>query len=70
MNKIVEVERNYKEVMSGAPPTCACGEKWFSLFDKLYLATYNKCVICSTPEEIGKNSDNIFAIIESISHHE
>jgi len=65
MNKIVDVARNKKEVMSGAPVTCVCGEQWFSPFDKLYLATYGKCVSCSTSEEIEKNSGNIFAIIEA-----
>lgn len=65
MNKIVEVARNHKEIISGTPVTCACGEMWFSLFDKLYVTTYNKCSTCSTPEELERLSENIFALLEA-----
>jgi len=66
MNKIIEVAKNAQEILNGEPLTCACGDKWFSPFDKLYLATYGKCVSCTNDvDELTKNSENIFAIIEA-----
>lgn len=63
MNNIIEVVQKYKEIMSGPPVTCSCGERWFSPFDKLYVTAYGKCTSCSTAEEIERLSENIFAII-------
>ena len=66
MNKIIEVAKNAQKIMAELPPPfCDCGEQLFSPFDKLYMATYGKCVSCSNSDELGKNSENIFAIIES-----
>jgi len=66
MNKIVETAQNYKQIMSGPPVTCSCGEKWFSPFDKLYVTAYGKCTSCSTTEEIEQLSENIFATINAM----
>lgn len=65
MNNIVEVAKNYKQIMASQPITCTCGEKWFSPFDKLYVSAYGKCTSCSSSEEIEKLSENIFSIIAS-----
>ena len=65
MNKIIEVAKNAKEIMSSPPITCSCGEKWYSPFDKLYFAAYGKCTSCSSVDEALENSENIFAIIEA-----
>jgi len=65
INKIIEVANRKTEILSEQPPPyCSCGEQWFSAFDKLYLATYGKCVSCTTNDyELTKNSENIFAIL-------
>ncbi len=65
MNRIVEVVQNYREIMSGPPVTCTCGEEWFSPFDKLYVSAYSRCTTCSTAEEIEQLSESIFAIIQA-----
>jgi len=68
MNNIVEVAKNAQSIISEYPPPCCllCGEKLFSPFDKLYLATYGKCIDCTDEvDELQKNSKNIFAIIEA-----
>ena len=65
MNNIYEVAKNSKSIIGGVPVVCSCGEKWFSPFDKLFVAAYGKCISCSSGEEIEKLSGNIFAIIEA-----
>lgn len=66
MNNIVEVAQNAKKIMSGAPVTCPCGEKWFSPFDKLYVSAYGKCTKCSDADEIVELGTNIFNIVNSV----
>lgn len=66
MNEITKVAQNYQEIATGPPVICACGEEWYSLFDKLYVSAYGKCTSCSTVEEVERLSKNIFAIIQAI----
>ncbi len=63
---IFEVAQNSAEIMSSQEIYCLiCNKKQFSPFDKLYVEAYNKCVDCSTPEEVETNGENIFRIIEA-----
>ncbi len=63
---ILEVGKKRDEIMASQGIHCPqCSEKQFSPFDKLYVSLYDKCVDCSTSEEIEKNSDNVFKIIEA-----
>ena len=63
---LYELAVNRDEIMASQSIYClCCNKKQFSPFDKLYTEAYNKCVDCSTPEELEANSTNIFAIIEA-----
>jgi len=67
MNKIIYVAQNSEKILAesaGQPVHCpGCNEEWYSPFDKFYIAAYGKCSSCATPDELEKNSENIFAII-------
>jgi len=68
MNKIVEVAKNSKKILAdsaGQPVQCPnCPEKWFSPFDKLYVAAYGKCCTCENANVFIKNSENVFNIVD------
>lgn len=64
---IIEVAKNAKEIMASQNVYChMCGEKQFSLFDKLYVSAYKICVMCDSEENVTKRSENIFSIIEGV----
>ncbi len=63
---IIEVTKNRKEIMAAQNIYCpVCGERQFSVFDKLYTKAYDKCYMCDKdPEdELIRKSENIFSII-------
>lgn len=68
MNNIIEVAKNKKAIMADQNIYCPmCSQKQFAPFDKLYTKTYGECVDCTaTPEDVGANSNNIFAIIKQL----
>lgn len=67
MNNILEVTEKCHEIAAGPPVTCKeCGEQWFSVFDKLFIAAYGMCVDCIPGEEFELMTDNIFEIIEAM----
>jgi len=63
--RIIEAAENRDEILSFEHTVrCPhCGEKQFSPFDKLYTYGYEKCVDCSSPEELKRLGENIFAIL-------
>ena len=65
---IIEVAEQAKELMQSQKTYCPiCGEKQFAPFDKLYVVTYGNCVSCETDiDKLMDNSENIFAIINSV----
>ena len=65
MGNIIEVAKNRDKIMASQSVHCPiCGEKQFSPFDKLYTSLNDKCVHCTNSEDVLKNSDNIFSLIE------
>jgi hypothetical protein len=61
MNDIKTIAENLNVVKKSQKIYClVCGEKQFSIFDKVYCKSFGKCVDCSTPEEVDINSENIF----------
>jgi len=65
MNNIIAVARDKEQIL--APNTVArcsvCSERYYSPFDKLYVAAYGKGACCSTEEEFDELSENIFRIL-------
>lgn len=63
---IIEVAKNRDEIMASYSVYCPlCGEKQFAPFDKLFVKAHERCIDCSTSEQIDTESENIFAIIEA-----
>ncbi len=64
MNNIIAVARDKEQILAKhTAAECPCGERWFSPFDKLYVAAYGKCTTCSTEAEVAELSENIFRIL-------
>ena len=64
MNNIIQVAENRDEIMARQDLHCPlCLEKQFSPFDKLYASAYEKCIDCSTINEVETLGENIFAIL-------
>jgi len=63
---LVKTAQNRTKIMAAQDIHCpVCNARQFSPFDKLYVSAYGKCVDCSSPQEVEKNGDNIFKIIEA-----
>lgn len=62
---IIEVAENAKEIAADQDVYCPrCGEKQFSIFDKLYACAYDMCVTCETDvDEYTRRGENILEII-------
>jgi len=65
MNNIIAVARDKEQILAPNTVACCpvCGVRWFSPFDKLYVAAYGKCTSCSTEDEVAELSENIFRIL-------
>lgn len=67
MNNIIYVAENKDEVLSkyaGKSISCPqCQEELFSIFDKLYIESYGKCVTCTPENEVDTASANIMEIL-------
>lgn len=65
---IVEVAENYKKILEGPPVTCGgdCGEELYSSFDKLYVTAYGECATCTPDDDLERQSEAIFTIIQAI----
>ncbi len=65
MNNIIAVARDKEKILATHTAACcpACGSRWFSPFDKLFVAAYGKCTTCSTEAEVTQLSANIFRIL-------
>ena len=62
---IAIVAEKHKEIMAAQDIYCpVCSQLQYSPFDKLYTKAYERCVDCSTEQEVADKSDNIFAIID------
>jgi len=67
-NKIYEVAFNKDKILEkleGKPAKCpVCGEAYFSVFDKLFIASYGRCVAdVKNDNELERMSNNIFEIL-------
>ena len=61
---IIEVAQKSDEIAHRQDVYCPlCQSRQYAVFDKLYTVAYEKCIVCSTPEELDKKSGNIFAMI-------
>jgi len=66
MSNIIEVAKKRDEIMASQSIYCPiCGEKQFSPFDKLYASLNDKCVSCTGAEDVEKNSNPVFSLIEA-----
>lgn len=44
-----------------------CGEEYYSLFDRLYVKEFGRCVLCTTcPEDVEENGNIIFDKIDKL----
>jgi len=65
MNIVIVAEKS-KEIMAAQDIYCpVCQELQYAPFDKLYTKAHDKCVTCSSEQELERNSGNIFAIINA-----
>ena len=63
-NNLIYVLDNHKKIAKRQDVYCPkCGEKQFSVFDKLYTVAFGECYSCA-PDDI--NSENILRIAEDV----
>lgn len=65
MSNIIQVARDRDEIIADLDYDCPrCGERLYSTFDKLYAATFGKCVDDTDNDtELMENGEIIFQII-------
>jgi len=62
---IIEVSRKRDSILKFENKVYCplCNKMQYSSVDKLYVTAYEKCIVCSTPEEVEINGANILEII-------
>ncbi|MCK5605674.1 hypothetical protein KAR91_27515 [Candidatus Pacearchaeota archaeon] len=64
MNNIIAVAENKDKILEKLTCHCPkCNDELYSVFDRLYIAAFDLCIICTPDSELEENGNMIAQIL-------